>query len=154
MLNLLGLDEFALFGEIFRRTHSGGLMKRNGLNKIVRLVMITLMAIPLPNMALAAKVQKEMVSASGVFNEINFVSSSPRRHQQEKEIQAFLQNSDIKAQLRDKGVSAEEMTSRLASLSDQELQTMSTQVKQARAGGDLLVTVLVIVLIIYFIKRI
>ncbi|OYZ23080.1 MAG: hypothetical protein B7Y39_06215 [Bdellovibrio sp. 28-41-41] len=129
-------------------------MKKNGLNKIVRLVMVALMAMPIPNMAFAASVQKEMVSASSVLNEMNVVALPANRQQQEREIRAFLQNDDVKAQLQAKGVSAEEMTSRLASLSDQEMNSMSTQIQQARAGGDLLIAILVIVLIIYFIKRI
>jgi|JI10StandDraft_1071094.scaffolds.fasta_scaffold08078_10 hypothetical protein len=129
-------------------------MKKNGLNIIVRLVMVALMAMPIPNMAFAANVQKEMVSASSVLNEMNVVALPANRQQQEKEIRAFLQNDDVKAQLQAKGVSAEEMTSRLASLSDQEMNSMSTQIQQARAGGDLLIAILVIVLIIYFIKRI
>lgn len=114
-----------------------------------------LLMLPVPNAALAANVQnsvakKEMVSTAVALNEIDFSA----RASVEKEIQDFLQNDDVKAQLKAKGISAEEMTSRLASLSNEELKTMSKQVQEARAGGDILVTVLLIVLIIYFIKRI
>ncbi len=130
-------------------------MKTSRLQKLVCFVLVALLTLPAQNVAFAANSQsstsqKEMVSASAVLNEI-YVSP---RADVEKEIRDFLSNDDVKAQLQAKGVSAEEMTSRLASLSDQELQTMSKQVHEARAGGDILVTVLLIVLIIYFIKRI
>lgn len=129
-------------------------MKTSGLNKMMRFMMVVLMAMPLPQFALAAQAQKEMVSASTALNEMNSVAVPETRKQHEKDIQAFLQNDQVKAHLQAKGVSTEEMTSRLASLSDSELQTMSTEIQQARAGGDLLVSILLIVLIIFIVKRI
>tara|TARA_B110001454_G_scaffold219204_1_gene252197 strand:- start:7611 stop:8090 length:480 start_codon:yes stop_codon:yes gene_type:complete len=155
LLYLKVVDVFVLIWGKFPYTNIyWGLMKTSVLKKMMRLVMVVLMMIPLPQMALASNGQKEMVTASAVLDEMNRVALPTSRQQQEKEIQAFLQNDQVKAQLHAKGVSAEEMTSRLASLSDQELKSMSTQIQQSRAGGDLLVTVLLIVLIIYFIKRI
>jgi len=70
------------------------------------------------------------------------------------EIENLLQRKDIKKALEEKGVSAEEISSRLASLSHEELRQLSSHIRTAQAGGDILITILVIVLIIFLIKRI
>lgn len=76
------------------------------------------------------------------------------RSQAELSVRNYLQEQEVKEALLKYGVSAEEASSRLASLSESEMRDLSSQVKEARAGGDILITVLVVVLIIYFIKRI
>lgn len=76
------------------------------------------------------------------------------RDQMEHNLRDFLSRNDVKKALQDRGVSAEEASSRLASLSAAELKQLNSQVQRAQAGGDILVTILLIVLIIFLIKRI
>lgn len=76
------------------------------------------------------------------------------RAQAQGEVENFLKREDVKQALLDRGVSADEVSARLASLSESEMRALAGHVQQARAGGDLLVTVLLIVLIIFLIKRI
>jgi hypothetical protein len=76
------------------------------------------------------------------------------RSQNIQEVQDFLSRSDIQKLMVERGLSTEEASLRIASLSEVELRQLSGQVQQARAGGDILVAVLIVVLIIYLIKRI
>lgn len=71
-----------------------------------------------------------------------------------KEIEDLLLRAQVKAALEFNGVSSEEATRRLAALSDQEVQRLSKQIKQARAGGDVLTTIVLVLLIIFLIQRI
>lgn len=70
------------------------------------------------------------------------------------EMNAYLQREDIQKALLKQGVQPQEVSARLASLSEQEMKQLSGQLTQARAGGDILITILVVVLIIFLIKRI
>jgi hypothetical protein len=76
------------------------------------------------------------------------------RAQAEQNVQTFLSQENVRKALLERGVSPDEVSSRLASLSETELRQLSGQVQQARAGGDILVAILIIVLIIFLIKRI
>lgn len=98
----------------------------------------------LPSQALAAKA---MIPTSTVVTELN-------RTEAQGKIKNFLSEDKIRQTLEEKGLSADEINTRLAHLSDQEMQDLAGQIEQARYGGDILVTVLLIVLIIYFAKRI
>lgn len=137
-------------------------MKTVGLNKVIRLVMVVLMALPIPDAALAANVkytiaQQQMVSTDTVLETVvpkADMSVAGGRVEMENDIKEFLKKEDVKSKLKEKGLSADEISSRLASLSDSELQMMSKQVQEARAGGDILVAILLVVLIIYFARRI
>jgi hypothetical protein len=88
-----------------------------------------------------------MLTTAAVLEEIN-------RTQAESAIQDYLQTTNVRAELLKHGLTSEEVTTRLASLSEQEIQQLSTQVKEARAGGDVLVTVILVLLIIFLIQRI
>jgi hypothetical protein len=66
----------------------------------------------------------------------------------------YLNEGHVRDQLIQNGVAPEEASVRLASLSDQELRQLATQVQEARAGGDILVTILLVVLIVFLVKRI
>lgn len=76
------------------------------------------------------------------------------RAQAQNDVENFLKREDVKQALLDRGVSPDEVSSRLASLSESEMRQLAGQVHEARAGGDLLVTILLIVLIIFLVKRI
>lgn len=75
------------------------------------------------------------------------------RARAQADVESFLSREDVKQALLERGVSADEVSSRLASLSETELRQLSGQIEQARAGGDILITILLIVLIIFLIKR-
>lgn len=102
----------------------------------------------LPNVAMAEKITTEkMVTASDVLADIT-------REEAESNIREYLQRSEVQAELVKRGVTADEAAARLASLSEAEVKQLSNQAKKAQAGGDILVAILLVVLIIYLIKRI
>lgn len=70
------------------------------------------------------------------------------------EMNSLLQREDIQKELLKAGVEPKEISARLASLSEQEMKQLSGQLAEARAGGDILITILIVVLIIFLIKRI
>ena len=76
-----------------------------------------------------------------------------RQLAQEK-VANYLSQKDVESKLVEQGITLAEAKARVMSLSDQELQNLSTQVDKAQYGGDILVTILLIVLIIFLIKRI
>lgn len=108
----------------------------------VSLVMSLFMS-NLPSLALA----EGMISTTEVVNQLS-------RSEVQGQLENLLQRDDVRQELAKRGVSHDEISSRLASLSTDELRQLSTQVEQAKAGGDILVTILLVVLIIYLIKRI
>ena len=73
---------------------------------------------------------------------------------QAQDLQNLLEKKEVLAQLNKLGVSAEEAKARIAGLSAAELQQFSSQVEQARAGGNILVTVVLVLLIVFLIQRI
>jgi len=104
----------------------------------------------LPEVVFAETVQAhnhKMISTSEVL------ANYDRKAVQEK-VASYLDQQQIQQKLVDQGISLSEAQSRIASLSDAELQNLSQQIDKAQYGGDILVTVLLIVLIIYLVKRI
>ncbi len=80
-----------------------------------------------------------------------------KRSESEKTVSDFLGRSDVKEQLIKMGVNPEDAHKRIAGLSDSEVRKLSSDIDQAVIGGDLggiLVLVLVVILIIYFARRI
>lgn len=100
-----------------------------------------------PAFATAVSQDLKLISTAQVVDEVS-------RSQKEQRVKDFLSRSDVKDQLMSHGVSAEEASFRVASLSEQELNQLSAQVEEAKAGGNILVAILLVVLIIYLIKRI
>lgn len=103
----------------------------------------------LPNVAFAEVAMNEatqMVPTSVVVEEFN-------RQQTETKVLNFLNKDDVQKKLVSQGLNADEAKMRVASLSNQELQSLSTQIDQAQYGGDILVAILLVVLIIFLVKR-
>lgn len=99
----------------------------------------------MPQLALAETVQTfNMVSTSSVVSEMT-VSF---------EVEELLNNSEVQKQLVANGLTQEEATKRLAALSPAEMNQLSLQIQEARAGGDILFTILIVVLIIFLVQRI
>lgn len=116
-------------------------------SKSVRTFCALFMALWLTHLPSQAVASKAMIPTTSVVTEMS-------RAEAQAKVQNLLSEDKIRQALEEKGLKADEINSRLAHLSDQEMQDLAGQIEQARYGGDILVTVLVVVLIIYFIKRI
>ncbi len=75
------------------------------------------------------------------------------RAEAQKRVESYIRSAEVEKLLVERGVSPEEAASRLARLSEAELRALAGQVEQAQAGGDILVTVLIVVLIIFLIRK-
>ena len=95
----------------------------------------------------AQLVPNQMIPTSTLIEELT-------REQARENISELLNHSEVERQLLARGLTKEEATSRLAALSKSELNLIASQIDQAKAGGDILITILVVVLIIFLIKRI
>ena len=109
--------------------------------------------------ALALSLSNTPAFATAVAHDLKLVPTAQvveevSRQQKEQDIQKFLSRTDVQNKLMEQGVYADEAKLRLASLSETEINQLSSQVEQARAGGDILVAILLVVLIIFLIKRI
>lgn len=109
---------------------------------------LTLSISHLPQVVFAESVQpNKMISTTEVLERFD------RKVAQDK-VLTYLAQQDVEKKLIEQGLNASEAKERIASLSDIELQNLSQQIDRAQYGGDILVTVLLIVLIIYLVKRI
>lgn len=117
------------------------------LPKPLKVILCFLISLHLSNIPSTAVASDLMISTTEAIGELD-------RAQAEKNVKEYLSRTEVQNALLELGVPAEEVTSRVASLSESELRELSTQVDEARAGGDILVTVLLVVLIIFLVKRI
>lgn len=109
-------------------------------------VMVALLT-NIPHMVLAEVATAKMIPATVVVEQLT-------REQAQENVDAFLKQANVRKQLLAHGLSEGEVKMRLASLSETELKQLSKQMDQARAGGDILIAILIVVLIIFLIKRI
>ena len=105
--------------------------------------LLSLIMTHLPAVAMA----EGMISTSAAVADLN-------RAQAIERLQGYLTRQDVRTALEKQGISASEASQRIASLSDQELNQFSKQIDQAQYGGDILFAILIIVLIIFLIRRI
>lgn len=125
-------------------------MKFSKTTKMFWTMVLSVFMSHVPNVAFAegvAAANPQMISTSLVLADVT-------RAQAEQEVKDFLKTEEIQKAFVKQGLSADEASMRLASLSDQELRQLSLQVQEARAGGDILVAILIVVLIIFLVKRI
>ncbi len=101
----------------------------------------------LPAVAMGNEMRNEMIATTVVVNEMS-------RAEAEQRVQGYLSRADVQKSLEAQGLSSGEVSRKLASLSDYELNQMTKQMDEARYGGDILVAILIVVLIIFLIKRI
>lgn len=79
------------------------------------------------------------------------------RGHSEKKVSNFIERQDVQKQMIKFGVNPQEASRRLAGLSDAEVKKIAGEIDKSTVGGDIggiLVLVLVILMIIYFAKRI
>lgn len=103
----------------------------------------------IPNIAIA-----EVALQTGQMVPTSVVVADLTRAQAQAKIQSHLDQKELRQKLAERGLSADEISTRLASLSDSEMNQLAQQMDQAQYGGDILVTILLVVLIIYIVKRI
>lgn len=95
----------------------------------------------------------ETIQAHKMISTFEVLEKFDRKIAQGK-VAAYLNQQQIEQKLTDQGISVAEAKARISSLSDIELQNLSQQIDKAEYGGDILVTILLVVLIIYLVKRI
>lgn len=122
------------------------------LPKSLRLLCALLMAALMTNIPHIAwaEMAPQMIPTSVLVNELS-------RKQAEDKVQSYLNREDIRSELVKRGIDPQEVTERLASLSDTELKQLSTQMDAAMYGGDvvgILVIVVLVLLVIFLAKRI
>jgi hypothetical protein len=105
------------------------------------------MAFLLTNLPHIAFAESHMISTAQIADELS-------RTEAQQQVESYLEKPELRKALLERGISPDEVSYRLASLSDSELRQMATQMHQAQYGGDILITVLIVVLIIFLIKRI
>lgn len=121
-------------------------MKINQGLKVFCIWMLSLMISHFPQVA-AAETLSGLIPTSQVVSELN-------REKAEQDLKELISKDDVRNELIKNGVSPDEAQLRIASLSDQELKQFHNQVLEARAGGDILFTILIVILIIFLVKRI
>lgn len=93
---------------------------------------------------------------AGMISTQEAVSIMTRAESHQK-VSDFMLRKDVQDQLVKFGVSPDEASKRLAGLSDGELRKIAGEIDKSTVGGDvggILVIVLLVILIIYFAKRI
>lgn len=116
------------------------------LPKPIKSLICVVLAILIVHVPAYATGQKAMIATSQVVSDLD-------RAQTESRIRDYLSSEEVQKLLIERGVSPEEASARLAQLSEAELRQLAGQVEHAKAGGDILVTVLIVVLIIFLIRR-
>jgi hypothetical protein len=102
----------------------------------------------IPDVALAeTAAARSMIPTSAVVSDLNAADAKAN-------VDHLLKRDDVRQQLMANGISADEAATRLAALSPAEMKNLSSQLDQARAGGDILITILVIILIVFLVQRI
>lgn len=115
--------------------------------KLFCIYMLSALMTHIPDVALAETAATSMIPTSVVVSDLN-------KAEAQANVENFLNRDDVRQQLMKNGISPEEAATRVAALSPAEMKDLSSQMDQARAGGDILVTILVVVLIIFLIQRI
>jgi hypothetical protein len=127
----------------------GPLEKGGRLKALICMVMAFLMT-GVPNVVLAETSMK-MISTAAVVEELS-------RAETQAKIETILGDAEVKSRLSKLGLSENEISLRLATLSDAELRQMAAQLDEARFGGEpvtgILVIVVLVLLIIFLARRV
>lgn len=88
----------------------------------------------------------KMISTLEMVNQVD-------RAEAEADLKNLVSSDEVKDVLLDYGLTSSEVESRIAGLSDVELNNLHSEIEQAKKGG-ILVTILVVLLIIFIAQRI
>lgn len=117
----------------------------------IMIVVLAVMLTRVPQLQAAQAAQEQMISTAA------WVSQTEREQMADKVVQ-FIERGDVAKELVKSGVDPQEARSRVASLSDAELQQLSTEIDKAHYGGDgvvgILLVVILVLLIVFLVKRI
>lgn len=117
--------------------------------RMILFLVISFSLVEIPLMK-AAHADTQMITTSVAIEDFN-------RTQEVANLDQFINRADVKEQLIKLGVSPEEASKRLASLSNDELKKLQSDIDQHTAGGDVvgvLVIVVLVLLVIYLFKRV
>lgn len=132
----------AYYGQIF--------LKGNRMKTLVRMMLCLMISFTLIELPIMKSAHASMITTNEVVTEMT-------RAQSQEKLANFMDRKDVQEQMVRFGVSPEEASKRVASLSDAELRKIAGEIDKSTVGGDvggILVLVLIVILIIYFAKRI
>jgi hypothetical protein len=113
-------------------------------------IFVSILMTNIPHIAWA-QAADEMIPTSVVVEQMS-------RAQTREKIAGHLNRAEVRSELAKYGVSPEEAQLRIASLSDQELRQLASQMDQAMYGGEpvvgILIVVVLVLLIIFLVKRV
>lgn len=115
--------------------------------KISLSILLTLILSHLPAAAATEAAADKMISTSEVVAQMT-------DQEARTQLGAYLEREDVKKSLAQMGISPNEINERMKNLTLFEMAQLKQEMEQARYGGDILVTVLLVVLIIFLIQRI
>ncbi len=116
------------------------------LSKPFRAFLCLVLSVLMIYMPATAVAHQGMISTGDVVVQLDRVEA-------QKRVQDYVNSAEIQKLLIERGVSPAEASARLAQLSEAELRELAGQMDRAQAGGDILVTVLIVVLIIFLIRK-
>ena len=122
----------------------------NSIFKKMLIVTLSVMLTRVPQLQAAAEAQGKMISTVDWVNEQS-------RKEMEAKVTQFMNREDVATQLTQNGVNPTEAQMRVASLSDAELQHLSSEIDKSTYGGSVagvLIIVVLVLLIIYLAKRV
>ncbi|MEK7355636.1 MAG: PA2779 family protein [Bdellovibrionota bacterium] len=125
-------------------------MSRLGFVQFALVMLLSVLMARIPEAVAAETISSGMISTS------DFVESLSRTELESK-IRSHLDRDELQREFAKYGITADEIKSRLATLSNAELNRLAEQMDQTRYGGDvvgILLVVLIVLMIIYFAKRI
>jgi hypothetical protein len=108
-----------------------------------RNVVVAVLAVSTLNIGMIGAAQAGIVSTSAIVRTDRDLNLATIRSQ--------LERSEVRTQMEKMGVDATAVDTRIASLSDSELQQMATEMQKAPAGGDALLAVVGLVFVVLMI---
>lgn len=118
--------------------------------KKILVVTLSVMLTRVPQLQAATQAEGKMIST------MEWVNEQSRKEMVDK-VTKFMNRDDVATQLTANGVNPTEAQLRVASLSDAELQHLSTEIDKSTYGGSVagvLIIVVLVLLIIYLAKRV
>ena len=107
---------------------------------ICRLLIVSLMALHLP-----------MGSANAAMIGTESAIDQTVVAQNRDKVEAFMNRTDVREQLQKMGVNADDATSRVASMTDQEISKVAGKIDELPAAGGGAATVLIVLLIVFIV---
>lgn len=118
---------------------------------ITRIILCFILSFVLTEVPIIKAAHAGMIQTSQVVHDL-------ARDQNQAKVINFLNRDDVKNKLISLGVSPQEASLRIASLSNNDLEKLSGEIDNATAGGDVIIwgltVAILIILILFLVKRI